>query len=348
MIGIALLGAGLFAQEQHLPAIQSSQAFELRAVYSRSLKSASALSANSASPDAVTTYADDHPTPSRSLADLLARTDVSAVIICLPIPAQPDAIRLALAAGKHVLSEKPIAPSVADARALVSWHQSLARAPVWAVAENYRFVDPLTFGAAQLRAIGGAVVTFRLDMFSLVADESKYFNTAWRKTPAYQGGFLLDGGVHFVAALRLLLGAVGEDVSEVSARTALLQAKLAPVDTVHAVAKTDRGAIGTMSISFGTEFKSGFEVQVVTTEGSVTMTPVDVKVAKRGQDGKKVEERREFTRSSGVPAELEAFGASLEQGTADERQNTAQALKDLAILQGLLESGAADGQAKQV
>ncbi|KAF3354894.1 Endo-1,4-beta-xylanase [Verticillium dahliae VDG1] len=213
MIGIALLGAGLFAQEQHLPAIQSSQAFELRAVYSRSLKSASALSANSASPDAVTTYADDHPTPSRSLADLLARTD---------------------------------------------------------------------------------------------------------------------------------------DVSEVSARTALLQAKLAPVDTVHAVAKTDRGAIGTMSISFGTEFKSGFEVQVVTTEGSVTMTPVDVKVAKRGQDGKKVEERREFTRSSGVPAELEAFGASLEQGTADERQNTAQALKDLAILQGLLESATAAAAASAV
>ncbi|EEY21596.1 NAD-binding Rossmann fold oxidoreductase family protein [Verticillium alfalfae VaMs.102] len=136
MIGIALLGAGLFAQEQHLPAIQSSKTFELRAVYSRSLKSASALAANTSSPDAVTTYADDHPTPSRSLADILARTDVSAVIICLPIPAQPGAIRLALAAGKHVLSEKPIAPSVADARALVSWHQSLARAPVWPVAET--------------------------------------------------------------------------------------------------------------------------------------------------------------------------------------------------------------------
>ncbi|KAM0276300.1 hypothetical protein ACHAQH_006889 [Verticillium albo-atrum] len=347
MIGIALLGAGLFAQEQHLPAIEASKTLELKAVYSRSLKSASALASTSSASE-VTTYADDHSTPSRSLADLLARDDVTAVVICLPITAQPDAIRLALAAGKHVLSEKPIAPDVAAARDLVSWHRSLATPPVWAVAENYRFIDALTFGAAQLRDIGGSVVTFRLEMFSLVADESKYFNTAWRKTPAYQGGFLLDGGVHFVAGLRMLLGAVGEDVGEVSARTALLQEKLAPVDSVHAVAMTEAGAIGTVSISFGTEFKSGFEVQVVTTEGSVTMTPVDVKTVRRGKDGKKAEETKEFARCSGVPAELEAFGASLKEGKADGRQDTTQALKDLAILQGLLESGAAEGQAKQV
>ncbi|KAM0323340.1 hypothetical protein ACHAQA_008933 [Verticillium albo-atrum] len=347
MIGIAVLGAGLFAQEQHLPAIEASSTFQLKAVYSRSQTSAVALAARSKAPE-VATYFDAPEAEGQALDDLLARSDIAAVVICLPIPAQPAAIRRALAAGKHVLSEKPIAADVATAQALVAWHATLASPPVWAVAENYRFVDALAFAAAEVKAIGGSVVTFRLEMFSLVADESKYFNTAWRKTPEYQGGFLLDGGVHFIAGLRVLLGAAGEDVATVSARTALLQAKLAPVDTVHAVATTDAGALGTMSISFGTEFKAGFEVQVVTTKGSVTMTPVDVKTVRKGEDGKKVEEQKDFARCSGVPAELEAFGASLASGQADGRQNTTQALKDLAILQGLLESGAAEGLTKEV
>ena len=97
-----------------------------------------------------------------------------------------------------------------------------------------------------------------------------------RQTPEYQGGFLLDGGVHFIAGLRYLLNGIGQDIKSLAAFTALAQLKLAPVDTVHAILASDCGRSGTFSVSFGAAFKSGFEIDVVTTKGRVTVTPTSV------------------------------------------------------------------------
>ncbi|HYE06925.1 MAG TPA: Gfo/Idh/MocA family oxidoreductase [Planctomycetota bacterium] len=59
-------------------------------------------------------------TPAR-LADakaLIARPDVEVVDICLPTPLHLEAAKMALAAGKHVLCEKPLTRNSADAKAL--------------------------------------------------------------------------------------------------------------------------------------------------------------------------------------------------------------------------------------
>jgi predicted dehydrogenase len=162
-----------------------------------------------------------------------------------------------------------------------------------------------------------------------------------RKTPLYQGGFLLDGGVHFVAGLRFLLAAAGQDVKQLACFSGLLDERLIPVDTVHAVALTQDGKSGTIAISFGTEFKSGLEVEIVTTNGAVVWTPTDVKsVAKKGDGSEgKVEETKEFPYSSGVTAEVAAFAKAIDVGKVDVAQTPSEALKDLEVLQGLLESG---------
>ena len=59
---------------------------------------------------------------------------------------------------------------------------------------------------------------------------------SWRKVPTHQGGFLLDGGVHFTAGLRLLLGPDNPLVS-ISAHTSQMQEHLPPVDSIEATAK---------------------------------------------------------------------------------------------------------------
>ncbi|KAK5658041.1 hypothetical protein OQA88_2596 [Cercophora sp. LCS_1] len=335
-IGIALLGAGIFATEQHLPAILSAPSLSLKALYSRSQSSVAKLASALSSP--VPLYYDS-PSSDNTLDALLARDDITAVIVVLPILAQPAIIKKALLAGKHVLSEKPVAANLSDAKDLIAWYAALGDAkPLWAVAENFRYIPSLEYAAAQLAEAGGRVTTFRLARNGLVKAEDKYFNTEWRKTPGYQGGFLLDGGVHFVAALRMLLGAVGERVKQVVGFSGLLEERLLPVDTVSAVALTEGGRSGTVHMSFGTEFKSGLEVEVVTDKGAVTWSPTGVTVVKK-VGGERVEEKKEFEYSSGVAREVVGFAEALKRGQLEERQTPAEALRDLEVLQKLLESG---------
>ena len=122
------------------------------------------------------------------------------------------------------------------------------------------------------------------------------------------------------------------------------------MDTVHAVALTQDGKSGTIGISFGTEFKSGLEVEIVTTEGAVTWGPTEVKSVARKGDGSEenVEDKKEFPYSSGVTAEVGAFAKGIEAGKLDVLQTPAEALKDLEILQRLLESGAGGASVKTI
>ena len=149
------------------------------------------------------------------LEELLKRDDIHAVIIALPIPKQPEIVEKALRAGKHVLSEKPIGPDVASAKKLVEMYESEFKNKgqnlEWRVAENFAH-EPSVIRASELIKSGkgalGEVLYYDVKVVNHVQAGSKYHATEWRTVPQYQGGFLLDGGVHAVAALRVVLGDV--------------------------------------------------------------------------------------------------------------------------------------------
>lgn len=155
----------------------------------------------------------------------------------------------------------------------------------------------------------------------------------WRKVPTHQGGFLLDGGVHFTAALRLMLGKENPLVS-LSAHSALLQEHLPPVDTVEATAKSKKGAVGTISISFGTTAK-GSEWTVGCEDGFVSISGNKVTV-----DGKTEEVTDERT---GVPPEVRKWGEALAAGTVDPNQSPEEGLADLELIEAMLRSGEQGG-----
>lgn len=73
---IALIGSGIFAKEEHLPAIRSTPLLNLKAVYSRSLASAKSLSSELSNVDL---YSEDQD--GKSYDDLLKREDIVGVII---------------------------------------------------------------------------------------------------------------------------------------------------------------------------------------------------------------------------------------------------------------------------
>lgn len=91
-LSIALLGSGIFAREQHLPAIlECADTVQLKAIYSRSIASAEKLTAaaKEAGLQDVEAYASE--SKDHDLEALLRREDIDAVIIwLLPSPLPPD------------------------------------------------------------------------------------------------------------------------------------------------------------------------------------------------------------------------------------------------------------------
>jgi predicted dehydrogenase len=358
MASIALIGSGIFAKEEHLPAIKLTSTLSLTAIYSRSRKSAEALAADASGVDL---YSED--SEGKTYDDLLKREDIKGVIIAyvlpfsmhwptisifylhfrafsLPILAQPDYIKKALSAGKHVLAEKPIAKDVATARDLLSWISSNipSSGPTFSIAENFRFMESFAHAASQIGKLG-RVLSFRTKIQNMVSPGGKYYETAWRKKPEYQGGFLLDGGVHFVAATRLMLEGGGVKMDKVAAFTTQLQEHLPPVDTVDATVHLSNGASGTLSISFGTTLK-GSDYSFACEKGTVVRSFGKVVTT---VDGK--EEVEEFPdEETGVKQEIKAWGEALQSGKKNEAQSGEEALKDLQVLEALLKSGEGGGK----
>ena len=121
-LNIALLGSGLFATRSHAPTLKAmADTFTPVAVWSRSAEKAATLAAtlDAEGRPACRSYGGDD-----GLTELLACADVDAVAVCLPLDVQPEYIRRALEAGKHVLSEKPISSLSSDGRALIDSYNS--------------------------------------------------------------------------------------------------------------------------------------------------------------------------------------------------------------------------------
>lgn len=234
---LALLGTGVAATDLYLPAFQKlTGRIALVACANRTRKKAERFARLAGIPQVVD-----------SAEELFALPEVDAVLISLPIAAQPPMVLAALAAGKAVLSEKPVAESVARARKLVKAAKRYD-AP-WLVAENFAFMPAV----ARLRswlAAGrlGEVRFFEARQTSQMDAKNPFFRTPWRHAPDFLGGFVVDGGVHLAHAVRACFGTP----STVLSRSAHGDPRLPPPDTAVATLQFPSGVLGTWVSCFST------------------------------------------------------------------------------------------------
>lgn len=134
------------------------------------------------------------------LTATILRSDVDVIDICLPTPLHRQYAQLALEAGKHVLVEKPLALSVADADAILasaSRAESLVMvAHVVRFTTGYRRVREVVESSRLGRPL--AVSTHRLT--------SQRVGLSWIRDDAQSGGAVVDLLVHDYDQMNLLLG----------------------------------------------------------------------------------------------------------------------------------------------
>jgi predicted dehydrogenase len=139
-----------------------------------------------------------------TLAELLADAHVDAVSVCVPHSLHREVALAAIAAGKHVLLEKPMAVSVAECDEILD---AAERAGVRVGVSHNQLCYPPHVRACQLvhsGALGRALLLrMRLGIGGKFA--------GWRADPAASGGGLLfDAGVHRFYMARALCGEVCE------------------------------------------------------------------------------------------------------------------------------------------
>jgi predicted dehydrogenase len=156
---------------------------------------------------------------------------------------------------------------------------------------------------------------------------------------------LLDGGVHYVAATRYLLGENEENaVKTASAFTVQLQEHLPPIDTLNATLRTKAGVSGTFSVSFGTTFREN-SYQLAFEKGAIVVEDSSCKLRRPGTTEPEV---KKLERANGVAAEIKEWAEGLKSGRLDVRQSANEALKDLILLEAMFKSGEQDGAAVSV
>jgi predicted dehydrogenase len=235
-----MIGTGVAARKLYLPAFaRLTKKIEIVACANRTRKKAEDYARAAGIPKVVDTA-----------EELIELPEVEAVLVSLPIDAQPEMVKKVLAAGKAVLSEKPMAPSVAEGKKLL--RAVARRSAPWLVGENFAFMPAIAkieSWIAQGRL--GDVRLLEAMQLTSMNKNNPYFHTAWRKAPKHVGGFISDAGVHMAHTVRRLLG-MPEVVRNL---TAQFDPMLSPIDTAVAVLKFPSGALGTWTSCFSAHYQ---------------------------------------------------------------------------------------------
>ncbi len=187
-VRVGLIGCGNIGAGGHAPAYLSVSGVELVAACDILPGRAEAV----ARLTGATAYQD--------YREVLARPDVDAVDLCLPTDQHASVAIEALRAGKHVLCEKPIARTLAEADAMIAAAREAGR--VLMVGHVRRFDHRYTAIREALRAgeVGRPVYLRRAERQWLPFPADVWY---WR--PEAGGGVILDIGVHIADLFRWYL-----------------------------------------------------------------------------------------------------------------------------------------------
>lgn len=200
-LGVALVGLGKYSTGQLAPALQQTQHCRLAGIVTGSSTKAAQWKQQYSIPDK-NSY--DYKTFDR----IIDNPDIDIVYVVLPNALHAEYVVRAAQAGKHVICEKPMATSVADARRMIAAMQKAGRK----LSIGYRLhFEP---HHRELMRLGQQQVFGPVQ--HLWADNGFKFNndTPWRVNKALSGGGpLMDMGIYCLQGCLYTKGAVPVSVT---------------------------------------------------------------------------------------------------------------------------------------
>ena len=251
-IGLGIIGAGLAVRYLHWPALKELPGyFKIKAVCDVVPQQRQEVVDMVAQLHQEQYGTADEIAQDSDYRALLARPEVEAVLIALPIHLNAQVMLDSALAGKHILCEKPLASNLAQARKLVATLSDIAakRNLVIEIAENYHYRQELNEAykwAFEEKVVGE--VTMIMGHVGFWLDTSKGFaSTPWRMDNQYRGGLLSDGGIHYTTLMRKLGGAI----EQVQAFTKKMHPAMKADDTMSLNLRFRNGALGYLLYSGG-------------------------------------------------------------------------------------------------
>ncbi|XP_040970641.1 uncharacterized protein [Gossypium hirsutum] len=328
---IAVLEAGIFVKTQYIPRLaEISHLFCLKYIWSCSEESSRGAVeiAKQHFPGVECKWGD------QGLNDIVQDSSLIGTAVVLAGQVQVDISLKLLKAGKHVIQGIPEIET-----ALASYKSVCTNPgqPIWAVAENYRF-EPAFVESKKLVAGVGDMMNVQVIIEGSMNSSNPYFSSSWRRN--FEGGFILDMGVHFIAGLRMNFTLELEGLRLGNYTIAFLSKLENGCSGVFVMVVSSSspkiiwrvvGSKGTVQVERGkVDGKHGYLVSLYSADGQCKST---------------------FHPFCGVHEELKFFihdivQANLKQGNgyeAEPRSSFVEGARDVAVLEAMLESGSKGG-----
>ncbi|MBL0892622.1 MAG: Gfo/Idh/MocA family oxidoreductase [Gemmatimonadaceae bacterium] len=276
-----------------------------------------------------------------SLEQMLAEVPSDAVVIATPSGLHPQHGILAARAGRHVISEKPMAISLAAADALVQACDE-NRVHLFVVKQNRlnppivllkRAIDRGRFGRIYM-----ANCTVRW-----TRPQDYYDQAPWRGTWEFDGGAFMNQASHYVDLVQWLVG----PVESVMAKTATLARRIEAEDSGAAVLKFRSGAIGVIEVTMLT-FPRNLEgsITILGEKGSVKIGGTAVNRVEHWQFADYDDDDKLVEQANTNPPSVYGFGhegyyrnvVSVLRGQATPDTDGRAGRKSLELILGIYES----------
>ena len=239
MLRLAISGAGAITERAHIPAFLTVPEIQIVALQSRTLEKTQRVA------DALLADAAARPRLYRDYDEMLAREHPDAVGIFTPNALHCEFTLKAIAAGAHVLVEKPMAPTAAEARRMAAAAKDAGKVLMVAMQRRYGGLERAIKRALDQGMIGTPhFIRARLSHGGphLWAPGQNWF---FQRHEA-GGGAMLDLGVHVADLARWYMG----EIESVSGQVAMLGKAIEVEDNGAMVVKFRSGALGVIEASW--------------------------------------------------------------------------------------------------